>query len=90
MDEEIDYVKKMDSHASSLQKHTSRSHSGFETAEAEQEKRPKQNKKNGSDLFSNIHIQMSRNQICVKLTNELQCPQKNNKHVAICERVENI
>lgn len=38
MDEEIDYVKKMDSHASSLQKHTSRSRAR-KTAEAKQEKR---------------------------------------------------
>lgn len=92
MDEEIDYAKKMDSHASSLQKHTSRS-KARKTVKAWQEKRPKQSKKNsrsiarktGQTLLSNIHIQMSRNQICVKLTYKLQCPQKNNKHAALRE-----
>lgn len=92
MDEEIDYVKKIDSHASSLQKHTSRS-KVRKTVEAQQEKQSRHSKKNGRSkarktgqtLLSNIHIQMSRNQICVKLTYKLQCPQKNNKHAAMRE-----
>lgn len=100
MDEEIDYVKKMDSHASSLQKHTSRS-KARKTVEAWQEKRPKQSKKNSRSiarktteakqekrvrLRSRISIFkcLATKSVSNSPTN-FNVPKKNNKHAALRE-----